>query len=193
VPLRAGRDRQRLRHARWEPARRVAQWSSLDYLAFLVFRSRVFSANMGCKIFIALLLVVLLHFIERSADGWSRRIEHPCAFRATPPPKTPFFEPYQFAAHGLSSTPLDLVRLYSCERRCSIDFGERDCELKGRFSSPWARFWFCPSRHSLNTNQNRTDYNKVLKITDREGLLSVGYPTLARIAISIRGYPRTGE
>jgi len=32
-----------------------------------------------------------------------------------------------------------------------------------------------------------------LKITDSKELLSVGYPTLARIAISIRGHPRTVE
>jgi hypothetical protein len=79
--------------------------------------SRVFSAKMVCKILIALLLVVLQHFIERFAGGWSRRIEHPCAFGATPAPKTLLIDPYQFAAHGLPSTPRDLARLCFCENR----------------------------------------------------------------------------
>jgi hypothetical protein len=68
---------------------------------------------MVCKIFVALLLVVPQHFIERAADGWSRDIEHPCAFGAAPAPKTRFFDPYQFAAHGLPCTPRDSVRLCS--------------------------------------------------------------------------------
>jgi hypothetical protein len=71
------------------------------YLTFRVLGSRVFGAKMSCKIFIAPLLVVPLHFIERITGGCSRRIEHPCAFGATPAHKTLFFDPYQFAAHGL--------------------------------------------------------------------------------------------
>ena len=73
----------------------------------------MFSANMGCKIFIAPPLVVLLHFIERFAGGCSRRIEHPSAFGATPALKTLIFDPYQFALHGLLSTSFDLLRLCS--------------------------------------------------------------------------------
>ena len=77
---------------------------------------------MGCKVLVALPLVVLLHFIERSAGRRSRRIEHPCAFGATPAPKTLFVDPYQSAAHGLPNTPRDLIWLCSCERRRSIGF-----------------------------------------------------------------------
>jgi hypothetical protein len=69
------------------------------------------SANMGCKFFPAPPFVVLLHLIERIADGWSRRIEHPRAFGATPAKKTLFFDPYQFALHDLFGTPLNLPRL----------------------------------------------------------------------------------
>jgi transposase-like protein len=76
-----------------------------------VLGSGMFSANIGCEIFIALQLVVLLHFIQRFAGGWSRRIEHPCAFGAAPAPKTLFFDPYQFAEHRLPSTSRDVVRL----------------------------------------------------------------------------------
>jgi hypothetical protein len=40
----------------------------------------------------------------------------------------------------------------------------------------------------------KTEVNsKDLKITDRKELLSVGYPTLTAIAISIRGHPRIVE
>jgi hypothetical protein len=68
---------------------------------------------MGCKIFTAPPLVVLFHFIERIADGCSRRIEHPSAFGATPALKTLIFDPNQFALHGLLGTPFDLLRLCS--------------------------------------------------------------------------------
>jgi hypothetical protein len=46
-------------------------WSSLDYLILCVLGSRVFRASVGCKIFVAPPLVVLLHFIERFAGGRS--------------------------------------------------------------------------------------------------------------------------
>jgi hypothetical protein len=88
-------------------------WRRLDYLTFFVLGFRVFSANMGCKIFIAPPLVVLHHFIERIASGCSRGIEHPRAFGTTPALKTLFFDPYQFAPHGLVSTPFDLLRVCS--------------------------------------------------------------------------------
>jgi hypothetical protein len=60
---------------------------------------------MSRKIFIALMLVVLLYFIESFTGGCSGSLEHPCAFRATPAPKLPFCYQYQFAAHGYASTP----------------------------------------------------------------------------------------
>ena len=70
---------------------------------------RVFSANMVCKFFVALVLVVLLHFVERFAGGWSRRIEYPFTFGATPALKTLFIDPYQYAAHRPPGTSLDLA------------------------------------------------------------------------------------
>ena len=42
-----------------------------NYLTFRVLGSRVFGAKMSCKIFIAPLLVVPLHFIERITGGCS--------------------------------------------------------------------------------------------------------------------------
>jgi hypothetical protein len=48
--------------ASWHPSRR--RFKSLGYSAPFVFASRVFSANMVFKMFIALLLVVSLHFIQ---------------------------------------------------------------------------------------------------------------------------------
>jgi hypothetical protein len=88
---------------------RVVKYPELSNHFVLGFR--VFSANMGCKIFIAPPLVVLLHFIERFAGGRPRRVEHPSAFGATPALKTLFFDPCEFALHGLPSTPLNLLRL----------------------------------------------------------------------------------
>jgi hypothetical protein len=69
----------------------------LDYLAFCPLSSRVFSANMGGKSFVALPLVITLHFRERVASGRPLRIEHPCAFGATAALKIRLFDPYQRA------------------------------------------------------------------------------------------------
>ena len=71
--------------------------AGLDYLAFCLLRSTVFSADMGGKFFVALSLVVTLHFRERVAKGRPLGIEHPCAFGATAALKTRLFNPYQRA------------------------------------------------------------------------------------------------
>jgi hypothetical protein len=58
----------------------------------------------------------------------------------------------------------------------------------GATAATKAAFPGCPGRGSeseLNT--------QVLDAIGSEGLLSVGYPTKAGIAISIRGHPRTDE
>ena len=94
-----------------------------------VLGSRVFGAKMSCKIFIALLLVVPLHFIERITGRCSRRIEHPCTFGATPAQKSLLFDPYQFAAHGLPSTPHDPLRFCFFETRFGIG-PRRHCDEK---------------------------------------------------------------
>ena len=65
-----------------------------------ILRSRVFSANMSGKFLIAPLLVLLHHVRERVTDGWPRRPEHPCTFRAAATLKTRPFNPYQLAARG---------------------------------------------------------------------------------------------
>jgi len=80
-----------------------AEAAAFDYLTFYVLGSRVFSANVDCKICIPLLLVVVKNFVQRFAGGRSRKNEHPRAFRASPAPKTLFFDPYQFTAHGPST------------------------------------------------------------------------------------------
>jgi hypothetical protein len=114
--------------------RKPAAWEQPELLNFRVLGSRVFGAEMSCKVFIAPLLVVPLHFIERVAGGYSRRIEHPRAFGATPAPKTLSFDPYQFAVHTRPSTPHDLLRFCLFERR----FGtgpRRHCDDKKPLSS----------------------------------------------------------
>ena len=82
-------------------------------LNFFVLASRVFSANMGFKFTIPPPFVVRLHFIDRSPGGCSRRIEYPSALGATPALKTIFFDPHEFALHGLLGTPFDLLGLCS--------------------------------------------------------------------------------
>jgi hypothetical protein len=121
---------------------------------------------MGCKIFIAPLLVVLLHFIERFAGGCSRRIEHPSAFGATPALKTLFFDPYQFALHTLLSTPFDLLPL---------------CSSSGAATTKTALF-IALSQVLLKPpvfEHSKSEVNaRGLNINDRKRLLSVGCPTL---------------
>src|SRR4029077_5493532 len=73
----------------WRP---VLAWRAKE-LAFCRLGSRVLSANMGGKFFVALQLVALFHFRERVAGGRPLRIEHPCAFGATAAPKTRLFNP----------------------------------------------------------------------------------------------------
>ena len=48
--------------------------------AFLALGFWVFSANMGCKLFVALQLEVPQRFIERFTSGRTRRVEHPATF-----------------------------------------------------------------------------------------------------------------
>src|SRR5208282_1245296 len=96
------------------PARLVRPGSLLD-LGFYVPGPGVLRTNMGCKPFLELLREVLLHFIERIADGRSRGIEHPGAFRATPASRSLVAGPCQFAAHSLPGASRDLVPICSCE------------------------------------------------------------------------------
>ncbi len=49
---------------------------------------------------VAPLFVLPSHLVYRVADGRTCHLEHPCALGATPAPKM-FFDPDQFAAHGL--------------------------------------------------------------------------------------------
>jgi hypothetical protein len=161
------------------PIRR--SWNSLDSLTFCVLGSKMLSANMGRKIFIAPPLVVLLHFIERLADGCSRRIEHPSAFGATPALKTLFFDPSQFALHGLLSTPSDLLRTCASSAvattNAALSIALSDVPPK----SPV--FEHC--KPELNTQGPN--------INDRKRLLSVGYPTFSKLPILTRGRPQTVE
>src|SRR4029077_11585125 len=52
--------------------------------------------------------------------GRTCHLEQPCVFGATPPPKILSFDPNQFTAHRLHSTPPNLVWLCFCERRRRI-------------------------------------------------------------------------
>jgi hypothetical protein len=85
-----------------------AQWLSRDYLGFCSPSSWVFTTDMDCKFFISPPLVELLHFVERIASGWPRRIERPCAFRAAEALKARLFNPYKHAERVHPGTPRDL-------------------------------------------------------------------------------------
>ena len=166
-------------HIPIRPKRR--NWSSPDSLTFRVLRSKVFSTNMGCKIFIAPPLVVLLHFIERFADGSSRRIEQPCAFGATPALETVSFDPCQFALHGLLSTPFDLLR--SCTSNATAT----------TIAAPSIALTEVPPKPPVFEHSKPEVNTQGQNINDRRRLLSVGYPTLSKITISTRGRPQTVE
>jgi hypothetical protein len=95
---------------------------------------------MGCKILVALLFVVQHHFLNRSADRESRRIEHPCAFGAARDPNAPYFSPHQFAAHGLPSKFRHSAPSWSYERPRSIGFGAHPHGDKSHLSRlPWTK------------------------------------------------------
>jgi hypothetical protein len=59
----------------------------------------VIGANMGCEFFVALQLEVAHHFIERFADGRTRRFEAPATFGTSKASKTLLLGPYQLPAH----------------------------------------------------------------------------------------------
>src|ERR1700722_12015970 len=86
--------------------------------------------------------------------------------------------------------PRELVRLCFCNWRCSSGL-RRHCDEKDRAlhcaergSARVAAFW--------DALQNRAECMRS-ELSDKRWSLSVGYPTLARIAISSRSHPRTVE
>jgi hypothetical protein len=56
---------------------------------------------MRCELLVPLLSEVRLHLVNGFANERPGGVEHPCAFRATPPLKIRSFGPYQFATHRL--------------------------------------------------------------------------------------------
>ena len=84
----------------------LCEVASPDCLNICILRSRVFSANMSGKFFIAPLLELLHHFRERVTGRRPRRTEHPCTFGAAATAKTRPFNPYQRAARGQHWTSL---------------------------------------------------------------------------------------
>ena len=137
---------------------------------------------MVCEIFIAPPFVVLLHFIERFAGGCSRRMKYPSTFGAAPALKTLFFDPYQFALHGLLSTPFDDLLLLCPWSATATTKAALFIALSEVLPVPPV---FEPTESEVNTQG--------LNIIDKKRSLSVGYTTLSRIIISIRGHPRTVE
>ena len=79
----------------------------------LLCRSRggVRGADMRRELLVAPLFVVKLHLLQRLPNGWTRRVELPGAFGASPAVKILSLDPYQLAAPLLHCTSPDLVRL----------------------------------------------------------------------------------
>ena len=94
-------------------------------------RGGVIGADMRCELFVAPLLVVTLHLIERIPSGRTRRVELPCAFRTSPAVKILPFDPYQFAALRLHGASPELVWLCFYDRRLALVFqahwGDEGC------------------------------------------------------------------
>src|SRR5216684_4480683 len=61
----------------------------------------VLGTDMRCKLLVALLSEVRLHFFNGFANERPRRVEHPCAFGASPALKIRSLDPFQFATHRL--------------------------------------------------------------------------------------------
>jgi hypothetical protein len=81
---------------------------ALDFLAFCLLGSWVFSTDMDCKFFIPPALEDLLHFAERIACRRPRGLELPRAFRAAAALKARAFNPYQVSEHGHLGTPQEV-------------------------------------------------------------------------------------
>ena len=114
----------------------------------------VIGANMQRKLFVALQLEVVHHFIERCAGGRSSRIEPPATCRASKTPKTLLFNPHQFPAHGrlcrCAASPSDRMpgtRLRVKERndliRHNVSFGNG--VLPDGSRNRWAQRKMCRS------------------------------------------------
>jgi hypothetical protein len=73
----------------------------LNYSEFCALGTWVIGANMQCKLFVALRLEVLRHFIKGIASGRARRGEHPSTLGTTKTSKTLFFDPYKPAEHPM--------------------------------------------------------------------------------------------
>src|SRR5580704_3628866 len=79
--------------------------------------------------------------------------------------------------------PRGLVRLCFCERRCRIGLRRRGDEKKTALFLALSEVLL--KSPLLNTLRNRSEFKRSEDYR-RQGLLSVGYPTLAGTAISIR-------
>jgi hypothetical protein len=72
----------------------------VELFEICVLGSGMIGANMQCELSVALQLEVAHHFVERCADGRSRRLEPPATFGATKTPKTLLLNPHQLPPHG---------------------------------------------------------------------------------------------
>lgn len=81
-----------------------------DLFSLWVSRSCVLCADVGSELFIALGFVRFLHFIERSTNERTGRLEQPLTLRAAEALKILVFNPDQLACHCSAPSPLRIVR-----------------------------------------------------------------------------------
>jgi hypothetical protein len=149
---------------------------------------------MGCKLFVALQLEVVHHFIERFASGRARRVEDPGTFGATKTSKTLLFNPHQFAAQGrLCRCAPFAVRLHAwyplavegrnvvCHRRSlhlPIWMVRRASYILGRFLVR-TNAEFGPRLKQGNRLACWSHVSCVAMLARSSGKANVGYPTEA--------------
>jgi hypothetical protein len=109
------------------------RWCGLDRSSFWILGPGVVGADMGSKIFIALPLVVLHHFVDRIAGGWALGIEEPCACGTTPASESLFIEPNQFAAHDLPRTRRELAKFRLRRDFLNVHQGRLECPGAGDY------------------------------------------------------------
>src|SRR6266849_6754955 len=76
--------------------------------------SWVLGTTVGGKLFVALVFVLLLHFIQRFVKGRTRGLKHPAALGATEALKVLALNPHQLAWYGRS------IRPYPCVKQNSV-------------------------------------------------------------------------
>jgi hypothetical protein len=122
------------------------------WLTGLFCDSRVLGTDVSSELLVALLCIVHFHLVNGLANERPQRVEHPCAFGASPALKSLPFGPYQFATRRLHRH-LEIRCGYTSLRDCAALAFYETATSRINFLLPRARFGL--SQRFLNTPQNR--------------------------------------